>query len=164
MIRNFLLRYKNIFIITGFACLTILLGFLIYLFFLKPIISPPEEPGIVADPGESGRLPVGEPGSGQVVDDGEIKPLPGEPAKPITKPTSPIAKGGLTETKPLNNVPSLSPTLSQDGSQIQYYDQSSGLFYRLDKDGEAVLMSNQVFHNVETITWSPQKNKAILEY
>jgi len=61
-------------------------------------------------------------------------------------------------------MPSLAAVLASNGSDLQYYNQNDGKFYRLTKDGQTALLSDKIFYQVENITWSPDKNKAILEY
>ena len=159
---DFFNRYKTIFLIFGFIVITIGIGFAIFFVFFKPTISPivetPEETGALT-PGAG--LPAAGPGAGIVTGPEETGPTtPGLP----TTPASPVAQGGLTETVPINQAPSLDATLAKNGQDIQYYDRSDGLFYRIDKDGNAAPLSDQVFHDVQTVTWSPNKNEAILEY
>jgi len=76
---------------------------------------------------------------------------------------SPVAIGGLTKIETITENPILGPTLSGDG-KIQYYDQNDGKFYRLDDNGQAVLLSDKVFYDVDSIVWAPDKNQAIIEY
>jgi len=159
---DFFYRYKKIFLILGFILIVFVLGYLLYLLFFKPappITPTPTEPVATTTPG---GLPTATVGPG-----GEIIPtptgLPGEIARPGL-PVSPVAQGGLTETTELNQVISTDATLAQDGSALQYYNKADGKFYRLTKDGKATLLSDKIFHQVETVVWSPNKNKAVLEY
>lgn len=47
---------------------------------------------------------------------------------------------------------------------VKFYNESDGKFYRLKDDGTIVTMSDKIFYNVDTITWAPTTNQAILEY
>jgi len=156
---NFFLRYKRVFLIIGFLAIVALLGFLIYSFFIKPNLpaaKPPAGGGIATS---TGQLPTAGIGG---------KVTPTGPTGPGVIPSTPtidkIALGGVTETAQIGTALTLKPTLSGNGSDVQYYNQTDGKFYRIDALGNASAMSDQVFHNVSNITWAPQKNKAILEY
>lgn len=160
---NFLKKYEKIFIALGFILIVFILGYLLYALFFKPSPAPViiEQPTATS---AQGGLPVAKPGTGQTTVAGQpIQGLPKETEKPLSR-SSAIALGGLTQTAELNQTPSLAATLSANGNDLQYYNKQNGKFYRLTKDGQASLLSDAVFHEVEKITWSPDKNKAILEY
>ena len=153
---------KKIISIILFIIIVIGLGYGIYaLFFKKPAEKPPITTDQPTDTGISGGLPSSDVGPGQIVDTGDARPLPTDKGRPeISK----IARGGLTETIELNQSPSLGASLSKDGSNLQYYNQEDGKFYKIDSNGKITSLSDKVFNNVETIAWAPSKNKAILEY
>ena len=157
-------KYKKFFIVIGFILIVFILGYLLYALFFKP--SPTPSTPIKEEPiatSTQGGLPVAQPGTGQTTSSGQpIEGLPGETGQ--TTKGSVIASGGLTQTAELNQVPSLAATLSTNGNDLQYYNKQDGKFYRVTKDGQASLLSDTVFHEVEKITWSPDKDKAILEY
>ncbi|MBI2459633.1 MAG: hypothetical protein HYV53_03720 [Parcubacteria group bacterium] len=161
---NFPKDYKKIFIALGFILIVFILGYLLYAMFFK---SSPPAPAIQeksATSSSQGGLPAAKSGTGQTTTAGQpLQGLPGETEQPISQ-GSPIAAGGLTQTAELNQAPSLAATLSADGSDLQYYNKQDGKFYSLTKDGQARPLSDTIFHEVEKITWSPDKNKAILEY
>ena len=153
--------YKRIFIIIAFLLAVLLTGYLIYTLFFKSAF-PGVEPSPTANTTPSGELPVAQPGQQATTTD---KIAPTEEGLPSSETiASAKADGGLTETTELSKNSTLDPTLSNDGKNIQYYDISDGKFYRIDENGEATAMSDKVFHNVETVTWSPADSKAILEY
>lgn len=159
---NFFTRYKKLFQILLFLGIVILLGWLIWrTFFSAPgaqIITP-------LGTSTPGNLPAANEGTGNIIDNqtGELLPGNGQNVGD-TSGLSNIAVGGLTKTKALNDTPSLAPTLAADGQGVQYYNQSDGKFYRLDSAGRPIALSDKVFHNVQNVTWAPDKNKAILEY
>lgn len=158
---DFFFRYKKIFLITGFIVIVLVLGYLLYAAFFKPAApaeTPPIETGAVT-PG--GGLPTAGTGPGQVVTPTEKEGLPAETGLPQA---SPKAQGGLTKTATVSDLPSAGATLAGNGSDLQYYNRQDGKFYRVTKSGEVTALSDKVFHNVETVTWAPNKNKAILEY
>jgi hypothetical protein len=160
---DFLKKYKKIFIAIGFILVVFILGYLLYSLFFKSSPAPVTtvEPTATST---QGGLPVAKPGTGQATPSGQpIEGLPTGTEQP-TSQGSATALGGLTQTTALNQLPSLAATLSDNGSDLQYYNKQDGKFYRITKDGQTSLLSDTVFHEVEKITWSPNKNKAILEY
>jgi len=159
---DFLTKYKKIFIIIGFILVVFILGYLLYFLFFKP--APPAVTPVTESPAGQGGLPTAQTGDGQTLQPaGQGQGgLPTETG--TTAPASPIAQGGLTQTTELSQAPVLGATLSANGNDLFYYNKQDGKFYRLTKDGQATLLTDTVFHEVEKITWSPDKNKAILEY
>jgi len=159
----FLKEYKKIFIFIGFILIVIILGYLLYALFFKSSPTPQATKQPTATSTQGG-LPVAKPGTGQITPSGQTSGgLPQATGQTINQ-ASAIALGGLTQTSELNQMPSLASTLALNGADLQYYNKQDGKFYRLTKDGQASLLSDTVFHEVEKITWSPDKNKAILEY
>lgn len=159
---DFFLKYKKVFFLAVFLLVVFLLGYLLYFVFFKPALTgkPPVAP---AGTSTIGQFPAAGTGTGGIISDpgaaGQKLP-PAEPAADI----SDVALGGLTRTKPLSDKKSLDATLAANGSDLQYYDKGDGKFYRITKDGEAVLLSDKVFHEAEKVTWAPNKNKVIIEY
>jgi len=156
MFRN----YKKILLIIGFLIIVIILGWIIYAVFFKSATQPAGITDI--KPGTQGELPTAKEGSGQIVSPDEQYPLPSEQQK--TKQPDSKALGGLTQTTELSQTSSLFPILSNDGSSLQYYSDQDGMFYRIEENGKATALNDKIFHNVQNITWSPDSNKAILEY
>lgn len=160
---NFFSRYKKFFLIIGFLILVSGIGYLIWrLFFQSATIIPTQ----TATTTQSSGLPTAGPGGEIIGDATGTGNLPaGAPISSAPNPDEPsnVAVGGVTKTTALTASPSLDPTLSSDGG-VQYYNQSDNHFYKIGKDGKAVLMSDQVFYNVEKVVWAPNKDQAILEY
>lgn len=163
---NFFARYKKIFFILGFLALVAILGYLLWrVFFVVPAAVTPTA---TTTPGTINGLPIAGPGgaitattTGQnVLPNGAVIPGTGAP-----NPNEPnlLAVGGLTKTNALTQSPVLDPTLTSDG-QIQYYNQNDGRFYKLNQNGQAVLLSDKVFHDASNIVWAPSKDQAIIEY
>jgi hypothetical protein len=165
---EFLSRFKNIFLVLAFILTTIIIGYLIYILFFKPNIVPTTKPAAQTTntPAGTGLPESAAGGKKNIVSSTTETTLPSEqtaiaqiPEKAATKAT-----GSLTETTEFIASPTLGATLSSNGSDIQYYDPNSGKFNRIDKNGDSQELSDKIFHNVEKVTWSPDKNKAILEY
>jgi len=49
-------------------------------------------------------------------------------------------------------------------NDARFYNNQDGKFYRVNADGSVSAMSEQVFYNVDKVTWSPQNNESIIEY
>ena len=158
---NFFSRYKKIFLVLGFLLLVIGLGYLLWLFFFHVEVTTPAE---VTTPENINGLPtagVGTTTSATATGTGILPSGTGAPTAP--NGSSLVASGGVTQTTPLSQSSVLNPTLSGNGG-VQYYDQNDGHFYQIDKNGKVVLMSDKVFHDVQSLVWAPTKDKAIITY
>ena len=161
---NFLAKYKKIFLIIGFLAVVVLLGYSIYkLFFKQAVIIAPLPTGTTTIPGELPTSGIGGQQISTTTGPGGVPISPGIPQTP-TPTVSPTAQGGITKVTSLNSGSSLASILSADGQSVQYYNKTDGKFYKIDKNGEAVPMSDKIFHNVDQVTWAPNTNKAVLEY
>lgn len=150
---------KKIALALGFIIVTAILGWGLYYFFFKAAPSPvPETLSTTPNAETGGNLPSAESGQppGKITGGAtgmEAGQLP---------VASPIAQGGVTQTTLVTQNSTLAPHASD--ANIAYYDRSEGKFYRLDQNGNNILLSNQTFYNVQNITWSPSNDKAILQY
>jgi len=171
---NLFTKYKKVFLVIGFIGVTMLLGFLLYkTFFTSNLNLSPETTGNGTSTGNG--LPSANNGSGQVSTSTGSGMIPGSTdinasssnqinsEQPNPNAPTDIAVGGVTKVETLTTSPGLGATSSSSGG-VQYYNKDDGFFYKLDKDGNAVKMSDRVFHDVSNVTWAPSKNKAILEY
>ena len=158
---DFFARYKRVFLIIGFIIIVVLFGYLLYAMFLKP--APSEEivttPTATATPS---RLPTSP--AGEARKEASPSTIGGAPSPLPAAAPSVVANGGLTQTSELTATPTFGVTMDGSGSNLQYYNKDDGRFYSVDKNGNVTALSDKVFHNVEKVTWSPTKNKAILEY
>ncbi|MFH1662119.1 MAG: hypothetical protein ABIA02_03415 [Candidatus Falkowbacteria bacterium] len=159
---DFFIQYKKYFMIAGFTFIVFMLGYLLYLMFFKTTsVEPPITEPVATT--TVGGLPIAPTGpSGVIVPDNILGGISGEDIPGLR--ASEVAKGGITKTTEINKVASFNPTLSSNGSDVQYYDKTDGKFYRVTKDGKISALTDKIFHEVENVTWSPSKNKAILEY
>lgn len=164
------LDWKKILTIIIFVAAIAIFSFVLYYFFFKPIFSPAPttEPVATTTPAQlpttvningkiyvlnsEGRLP----GAGSI-DENTLIPL--EEAVKATE----TAVGTLTQANELlNETPSFS-TLSSDGNLI-YFSQANKKFYQLTPDGQTKDYNDKIFYQVSNVTWSPDAQKAILEY
>ncbi len=144
-----------------FIIVTILLGYLLYrVFFAKKETAVDLSPGSVTTPGV---LPSANEG---VVTPG-VTPRPGVlPSADEIVYIDEYDEIDQYQPYPINQVvdaPILDPKINKNGV-TNFYNQSDGKFYKLGSDGRPVALSDDVFYNVENVTWSPTKNESIIEY
>ena len=160
---NFFYRYKKYLLIIGFLAAIFIFAFIIYSLFFKPSIGPGpgDQFSTTTDPTGGLGFPQAGEGGQQVTDGTPGGAFPSQ-IEEVKEKVSPIANGGITKTSEITDTPSLGATLSSNGQDINFYDREDGKFYRINKDGDTTLLTDKVFYNVESVTWAPQKNKAIL--
>ena len=148
---------KKIFLIIAFIAAAGLIGFGLYYFFFRA--APPTEVVTPEVPGVPGALPA----APEAVP-GAVTPAPPTGVAPGLPTATAVARGGLTESNIVANVPAQNTTLGADGKTLQYWNQSDGKFYRVTADGLIKPLSGETFYNVQDVTWAPDKNRALLEY
>lgn len=157
-------RYKKVLAIAGFIILVAFLGYLIWVVFFSPVPGTEPENGATSTPGGLPQAGPGEPSTSTSTDGSGTLPGGGSVSgAPSPDTPSSIASGGVTQTNRLTDSPVLGPTASRSGG-VQYYNSDDGRFYRIGADGKPVLLSDKVFYDVQTVTWAPDKDRAILEY
>ncbi|MBU2542224.1 hypothetical protein KJ785_01525 [Patescibacteria group bacterium] len=151
---------KRIIFTIIFIIVSIIFGYLLYRVFfapkeVPPAIIPGEEVGV-------GKLPIAEEGKITPGVTGPPGVLPeAEKIQPVTEavvkqyPSYPIKK--IVESSLID------PKIKSDGT-ANFYNTSDGKFYHLGADGKVKVMSDEVFYNVEKVTWSPIKDESIIEY
>ncbi len=160
---NFLFRYKKVFLGAGIILVAATLGYLIFFLFFYQ--EPPSQPH--PDDPENGEdvigLPEAEEGQRDPIDpDDEDGTFPGEDPDDEDLDEDELWDDRPTST-PLNETPSMGAGLTPDGDGIQYYNPEDGKFYRVDKDGNIVAISDKEFPDLEKVTWAPNRSKAVLE-
>ena len=168
-----MLNYKKIIWIIIFFFFSIFLGIGVFWVFFQWNPGGEEIAGGIN--GEGGQLPA-TPGGFQapvVGDDGALPasgevPVSGLPAQdtaqPEEEPVSEVARGGRTRVLPVTSDTVKDPAVQPGGSGISYYNPIEGKFYRITPDGRKVLLSDETFYSAESITWSPDQTKAVIEY
>lgn len=170
------MNWKRIALLIGFILAVILISYGLYFVFLKPSIPVDQGPSVninipgggLPQAGVNGNIPIagnvngGLPGAGNVNVNSQII-IPDQAVSSSTQ-VSEVASGGLTKATALTTSRIYQTTLGPDGSSMIFYDKVSGLFYKIDANGNRVPLSDKVFHEVETVAWSPNKDKAVLEY
>jgi len=160
---DFFTRYKKIFSIIAFTmvCLAIAFG-LYYLFFRSAPAPTTSEPTATTTAGAG--LPTSPLGQGQIVSNTVNQNLPSLLASGSVVSPSEKANGGVTQVTNLNDNASLGLTLSSNKRDLQYYNSDDGKFYKIDNQGNATLLSDKTFFDVQEITWAKDGSKAILNY
>ena len=169
---NFFSRYKRPILIILFIIFTIVMAYLLYIVFFRRIEEPNlpgEEAGqeIITGFPEAGPStnirPTSSGGTGNLPEaggeSGNISYIPSQ-----EEPTDSRAMGGVTKTDQVINSLTINPTINNQTGNIQYYDPFEGKFYKVSEDGSISPLSNKVFHDVQQVTWSPNADKAVLEY
>jgi hypothetical protein len=170
---------KKILIIIGFVLVVVVITFLVYYVFFRPIkpsvVAPPTQPEAV------GKLPVtrevwermtveerGRLGLPQTEWPEGVTEIPTVTEVPLEQRIIPeiseVAQGGKTWVNPLLPDKTLGATLASDGQSSVYYNPDNGKFYRTDVSGVKTLLSDQTFYNVKNVIWAPTADRAIIEY
>lgn len=158
------INLKKLLLIVLFLGVVILVGYLLYrIFFASQIESTTE--GITGDQTAelTGQLPELTEGAGMVVDD-TLETGGFDLTEEIVVPTEEVARPDKVGESASKITTSIEPTVSNTGTDVQFYNQGDSRFYRIDSAGQVTPLSDQKFYNVSKITWSPTKSKAILEY
>lgn len=171
---NFFTRYKKIFLIVGFLAVVILIGYLLWNFFFKNVVTPTVEEPTATSATEG--LPSAGPGGATTgtttTGPGGLPTTTGQTGSNVGGTgTSASANGtiddravgGVTKTTLVSEAPSVGMTVNKNG-QVQYYDSTDGKFYKIDSNGKKIALSDKVFYSVSNVTWSSDSDKAVLEY
>ena len=166
------LSWRKILLLIGFFLTVLIVGYGLYFLFLRPAIptTPPDgqvTPGTGGLPtaGTGGNIPVGG-GTGGALVPGQPSgsEIPGPPTQPLRPEVSRVANGGLTQATSLTTSRAYLPTLSGNGQDAAFYDRATGLFYQITPSGKVSPLSNEVFFEVQNVSWAPDRQKAVLEY
>jgi len=159
------LNLRKILIVLGFVVIVLAFSYLIYLFFFSgPLVSPP----VNVNGGplvNGGSLPVSGPytnGNVAANINGQL-PVSGNLNANVNANVN-QQLGQPATAKPLTQTLANDMTLAPNGQDLLYYNPQDGRFYRLTPDGKLIKLSDEVFHDVTRVNWSPNKNQAILEY
>lgn len=164
---------RRLILISLFILLTIILiGSVIAIVSIRdgepsiPVIDPnnPVVDGNIAFPNANqGNDDPSENGGNTIIPDGNTT-LPQIPNNPTVQPgISPDNTVFTRKVEQILNENIRNPSLGSQGN-LNYYNDIDGRFYRIDDNGIPVPLSDQVFFNVDTVTWAPQKEEAIIEY
>ncbi len=141
---------------------SLILGFAIYrVFFGKPTATTPgTTPGEEIPGTTTGGFPEGGTGTRTST------PTSSGTLPPIGTTVRPGPDGTVTQPQieQVTSDPILGVAADQDG-RVQFYNTQDGKFYRLGNNGRPELLSDEVFYNVQNVTWAPGTTESsIIEY
>ncbi len=151
---------KRIGLIILFSLVSVILAYAMYrIFFYQPARpSEPTAPGEIS-PGEAfPRAGEGEPRRPGVTQPGRL---------PAGEALAPEQAGPAVTTEKLGVrvVDNIVDNAGIDPSgDMKFYSRQDGKFYRYSDIGGVEPLTDQVFYNVEKVTWSPTRNESIIEY
>lgn len=163
-------RTKRILLLIVFVLLVGALGYVLWFFFFRPLlgpeVTPPPSGGQEQLPPTGGvTIPGALPGTVTPVTPGGVTTPAGIITPPgVQRPLALSAQGGATIFGILEEHPVVQPKLSTNGRDVVYYDSSTSYFYRITPDGTKELYSDAAFSGVQTVAWSPDNRRAVLEY
>lgn len=154
---------KRIIIAVLFSCLVIGLGYLLYrVFFANPVL-----PSKVIPDGTSSTSTGAFPNAGVGGGTGTTGTTTTGGGLPTTGIRETELAPALTSRTPvLEQIVEdaiVNPQLTATGD-IQFYNEIDGKFYTRNAAGQLATLSDQVFFNVDSVTWSPENKEAIIEY
>lgn len=156
---------KRILLIIGLLIVAGLIGFAIYYVGFARRVAPPEP--ITTDNG-SGTIfvpPTGGRRTTTPAGTGTGGTTPGGTTGPGGVGT-PNAGGIYYQPTPVRQITSSTPAFLSvaNGGTTRFHDLTSGKFYRITSDGSVKTLSDQIFYNVQKVTWAQDSNKAVIEY
>lgn len=157
-------RTKKIIMITLFLIFVSGIAFLLYFVFFRSVAPTIQDPTGIQTPTTSTLPDTGdfvEPDD--VTEPDDTTGLPDIGTTPQQQGSA-TAQGGVTQTQQLTQDATQDVSLDAQGNGLNYYDNVTGKFYRVDENGIPQELSDRTFFNVDKVTWAPDSNKTILEY
>lgn len=144
--------------IIGFVLLVVLFATSLYLLFFRSAPTP-----VTPEPTPTGpvtTLPTAGTGSPTTTPTGSTV---GTTPQPTATPSQ-RANGGITVATPVINRTASHATVGPDGRSLLYYQPDDDVFYRITPEGTIETLTDTRFREVSNVTWSPNRQQAILEY
>lgn len=151
---------KKILLIAGFVIVVVGIGFAIYFTFFRQVFGPAGNENVnnADNANAANRLPnINE---NRAVNRNQNINVNGQTLPEI----SDVAKGGPTWVTEVTNQPVDQGAPASDGIGYVYYDPLTYKFYKVFPNGQRVEISSQEFYDVQNVSWSPDRNRAILNY
>ncbi len=150
------MNWKRIAQIVAFVLVTVGISFTIYTLFFKNLF----DTGLTNQANVNGPTFPEVNGNRNVpVTNINVNVAPGNVN--ISVNAGPAARVNTTEL--VKTIPGAATT-SPDGKDLIYYDPVTGKFYRVSPNGARTPIAGEAFPNADKVTWSPLKDKAILEF
>ncbi len=161
--------WKKIGLIFLLVLATAALGFLIYFFIWRPLLTPTEEPtptNLNQEEPDQGQLPITININGRIFNLNLNQGLPDQEPE-ISVPSGQEipdseALGKITKIETI--IPKPTRFSSFDENNLIYYDPGADKFRKISANGEISDYHRQLFYNVQEVSWSPDRRRAILEY
>ena len=152
-------RIKMVLKLLALIGITALIGLLLFTLFFG---GSPNVPGPSNEPEEtiSGG---GLPSAGDAVPGLGGTPTPNDTNGDGRLDASPVADGGLTESRLLTTSAIKEPIVTTSGT-VTYYDPRDGRFYTIDENGNVKLLSQATFPEAQAITFSHDATSAVMEF
>ncbi|MFH1098409.1 MAG: hypothetical protein V1723_00550 [Candidatus Uhrbacteria bacterium] len=151
---------QKILIGIGLVGVAVLIGAAIYFMFFRAVPAPTPTP----PPRE--LIPINAPPilpPTTALPPGAFPTTAGAPTiTPEMSAPSAIAAGGRTATTALTDGTAQFLRIAADGPR--YYDPNAQGFFRLGSDGKPIALSKRQFPNVQSVAWSPDGERAIVEF
>ncbi|MDD4412708.1 MAG: hypothetical protein PHR00_03630 [Patescibacteria group bacterium] len=154
---------KRIIIFVGLVIFAIGIGFLIYkLIWSRPsTTTTPNEP----TPGQDiNGLPTAATGTPNVIGGQATSDLTSEEQTGTTPSVTETTAPRENKINALSTTDTLAPVLTEATNKIRYYDKTDEKFYEINAAGEKNVLSDEKFNDAREVTWSPDKNKAVIVY
>jgi hypothetical protein len=157
------LDYKKVLLFAGFIIIAAFFAWLIYMMFFgslgKKVATPDEEYEDYYNLRDGQTANINQSISGGLTTDNKNTN--------ISQPTTNEGVDRLPETKDVVKITKdivQGAIIDNTGSGVIYYNNADGKFYEIYKNGTTKVLSDQTFYNAQDISWSDDKNKAIIEY
>jgi hypothetical protein len=149
---------KKMLLVVGFIIVVLILGLALYWIFFRqapPVVEPVNYNG--------GNIPNIPSGNANVVTNVNINENTGLPWENyLQNQVAEVANSGLTKVTGLTDSAVVGLGLGPNG--LQYYDSVKKQFFNINSQGQIDLLNAKKFYGVQTVNWSTQGDKAILEY
>lgn len=154
------INWKRLALVLGFILVTVGIGVTIYFVFFKDIFGTGGTNGNANVP----VLPDVNGNRNASVINGNVSVLPGNLNTNAAGPSN-IARGGETEVTPIASTLPNGAIVSNNGRDLLFYDDKTGKFYQISPDGRTrTLLSPDAYPGANKVTWSPVRDKVILEF
>lgn len=157
------MKTKKILIIALFVIIVLVLGYLIYsIFFKRPNVAPNVNPNQSAT--STGTLPQNLEGEARYLELAKQQQELGRLKIDESIKPDDFANGGYTNSKEILSKDIPANELSSYNKGMNYYDPEEQMFFRIMDDGSIQRLSDKKFYAVQSVTWSKNNDRAIIEY
>ncbi len=153
---------RRILLIAAFAIVVFGFFALIWYIFFRPgvIVTNTNTPG-----GITNGLPNAQNGNvNRVRVPQNVNVLPLDNTSTSATPSL-VADGGATLANPVTTGPANGVSVNATNGDLQYYDATTGLFYKISPDGlTKTPLTTDAYPDVRTVNWAPNGTQAILSF